>query len=147
MRPVVKGICPQNNNVNIVFSKYGEARPFLIDRLGDFCSYCENQITNPAVEHVQPKNSNLHLALAWNNFLLACVNCNSIKGHAPITMADYYWADIHNTFLLFDFHPQGVVTVKTNPHNSVNTVISNKTFSLTGLGNYGTLQPKRIEDG
>ena len=139
MRPVLKGNCPyDNNNSDIIFSEYGEARPLLISRIGDYCSYCENQITNLAVEHVQPKNHNQHLALSWSNFLLACINCNSIKGHEPIITTNYYWADLHNTYLLFDFHPQGVVTVKANLHPSVNRVLADNTFLLTGIGRYGT---------
>jgi uncharacterized protein (TIGR02646 family) len=143
MRPVTKGNCPQENGVDVVFAEYGEARQHLIDRVGDFCSYCEIQITNPAVEHVQPKNHNAGLALDWDNFLLACINCNSIKGHDPIVMADYYWADIHNTFLLFDFYPLGAVTLKNNPHHSVNIATSLRTLNLTGIERYGTSDADR----
>ena len=138
MRPVVKVNCPQNNNIDIVFARYGEARPYLINRIGDFCSYCENQITNPAIEHVKPKSLNQTLTLNWDNFLLACSNCNSIKGDAPINLANYYWSDLHNTFLLFDYFPQGVVTIKANLHPSVNPEMADNTFLLTGIGRYGT---------
>ncbi len=139
MRPILKGNCPQdNNNSDILFAAYGEARHYLIFRIGDFCSYCENQITNLAVEHVQPKSHNQNLMLSWDNFLLACINCNSIKGDVPIIIADYYWPDLNNTSLLFDFHPLGVVTVKANLHPSVNRVFAENTFLLTGIGRYGT---------
>jgi HNH endonuclease len=143
MRPVTKGKCPQENGIDVLFALYGEARHHLINRIGDYCSYCEIQITNPAVEHVQPKNHNAALALDWGNFLLACINCNSIKGHDTIVMTDYYWADIHNTFLLFDFHPLGAVTLKNNPHLSVNVAISQRTLNLTGIERFGTSDADR----
>lgn len=139
MRPVVKGNCPQDNNNNdIVFAEYGEARPQLIIRIGDYCSYCENQITNPAVEHIFPKLIYPDFLLEWSNFLLACTNCNSIKNQQQSNALEYYWADIHNTHLLFNFHPLGVVTLNANLHQSINRQIAENTFLLTGIGRYGT---------
>jgi hypothetical protein len=138
MRPLVKGNCPQDNNIDIVFAEYREARPHVINRIGDFCSYCENQITNPAIEHIIPKLMFPALLLEWSNFLLACLNCNSIKNQQQDNALEYYWADIHNTHLLFDFHPQGVVTINANLHPSVNIGTANNTFLLTGIGRYGT---------
>jgi hypothetical protein len=137
MRPVDKGACPQVNGVNITFAEYGDARPYLIERIGDYCSYCENQITNLAVEHVQPKSISPGLQLVWNNFLLACINCNSIKGDDPIALADYYWPDTHNTSLLFEFHPLGAVTIRPNLHHSIDAAIADRTFRLTGIGRFG----------
>ena len=137
MRPVTKRDTPTVNGTNVEINNYGDARPFLIDRLGDFCSYCENQITNPAVEHIQPKSIAPGIATNWYNFLLACVNCNSIKGHTPLNLDDYYWPDIHNTYLLFEYHPLGVVTIKINLHNSVDRDTAQRTLELTGLDRYG----------
>lgn len=58
MRPIVRGPCPKNDNdEDIQFAKYQEALPYLIDRLGRFCSYCERHIpTSLAVEHIRPKS-------------------------------------------------------------------------------------------
>jgi len=137
MRPVDKGDGPSNNGTPVIFAEYGDARPYLIDRLGDYCSYCENQITNPAVEHEQPKSVAPGIERNWYNFLLACVNCNSIKGHHLLNLDDYYWPDIHNTFLLFEYHPLGAVTVKNNLHASVDQNRAERTLELTGLNRYG----------
>ncbi|MGI8580747.1 MAG: hypothetical protein ACR2KX_01000, partial [Chitinophagaceae bacterium] len=81
MRPVEKGDWPQQNGDNIVYTEYGQARGELINRIGDYCSYCENQITNPHLEHEQPKSVAPGIELNWYNFLLGCVSCNSSKGH------------------------------------------------------------------
>lgn len=137
MRPVNKGDWPTENNEPIDFQEYGDARPHLINRLGDYCSYCENQITNPAIEHEQPKSVAPAIERSWYNFLLACVNCNSIKGHNLLNLDDYYWPDVHNTFLLFEYHPLGVVTVKNTLHNSVDRNKAQRTIELTGLDRYG----------
>jgi len=137
MRPINKGDWPTENGEPINFSEYGEARPYLIDRLGDYCSYCENQITNPAVEHEQPKSVAPEIERNWSNFLLGCVNCNSIKGHGLLNLDDYYWPDIHNTFLLFEFYPLGAVTVKTLLDPCVDVNRAHRTLNLTGLERYG----------
>ncbi|MEM8995751.1 MAG: HNH endonuclease [Acidobacteriota bacterium] len=67
------------------FEDYADAKADLVSRLGLFCSYCERAInTNLAVEHIQPKKGDFgrpDLAGRWENFLLACVNCNSTKGY------------------------------------------------------------------
>jgi hypothetical protein len=68
MRPIDKGNAPQ------VFTNYQDAKPFLTNQLGTYCSYCERRIaTNLAVEHILPKDINLpyaHLRNEWTNFLL-----------------------------------------------------------------------------
>ena len=78
MRPINRGDAPQ------AFNDYKAAKPFLTDRLGTYCSFCERRIpTNLAVEHILPKDEDLPFAdlrNEWTNFLLSCVNCNSSKG-------------------------------------------------------------------
>lgn len=71
------------------FADYDDAKPFLLARLGPFCSYCERRIpTNLAVEHIQPKGVPKYAPLekTWDNFLLACVNCNSTKGDDDVLL-------------------------------------------------------------
>jgi hypothetical protein len=63
---------------------YPNARRAMIDRIGQYCSYCELPIVaNLAIEHVVPKTSFPLLATRWSNFLLACAACNSKKGSLP----------------------------------------------------------------
>jgi 5-methylcytosine-specific restriction endonuclease McrA len=87
MRPIRRGSSPRQAD----FTNYREALPDLVGRLGMYCSYCERRIpTQLAVEHIQPKGLPASQALQgrWENFLLACVNCNSIKKDKPVSLAD-----------------------------------------------------------
>ena len=130
MRPVDKGAAPA------VYAKYGDAGPDLRDRLGDYCSYCERQIeTNLAVEHVQPKSVVSALILDWDNFLLACTNCNSTKGDTPIQVVDYFWPDADNTLRAFEYVRGGLI----EPHPRLPPAMALKavaTLTLTGLDRY-----------
>ncbi|MCW1941660.1 HNH endonuclease [Bacillus anthracis] len=75
-----------------------------MDRIGSYCSYCERSLGgNVAVEHIQPKSLHKELALTWDNFLLACVNCNSIKSNQSINLEEYLWPDKDNTLLAFHY--------------------------------------------
>ncbi len=106
MRPVARG---ENDKI---FSKYQQARDDLIDRLGEYCSYCEVRLeTGLAVEHVQPKSHKPGLLLDWNNFLLACGRCNSSKGSKDIQLDDYLWPDMDNTFVSFVYTNSGAVQI------------------------------------
>lgn len=116
MRPIVKGSNPKHpDGTEIIFSEYARSRRYLIDRIGEYCSYCERKIeANLAVEHVQPKDPNPNLELEWSNFLLACTNCNSTKGKKVINLDDYFWPDIDNTFQFYDYDSSGIVNVARN---------------------------------
>ena len=138
MRPVDRGAAPAT------YADYTEAGPDLRARLGDYCSYCERQIeTNLAVEHVQPKSVEQDLIADWDNFLLACTNCNSIKGHTRIQLVDYFWPDADNTLRAFEYVPGGMI----EPHPGLRPEMALKavkTLTLTGLDRYpgnGGLEP------
>lgn len=106
MRPIEKG---KNSKT---FNHYQEAKGDLIDRVGEYCSYCERGLpVCLAVEHVQSKSLHPELSLEWDNFLLACVNCNSNKFNIDIRLEDYLWPDRDNTFLAFVYKEGGVIAV------------------------------------
>jgi uncharacterized protein (TIGR02646 family) len=106
MRPIEKG---KNSKT---FNRYQDAKDDLIERLGEYCSYCERKLpASLAVEHVQPKSLHPELLLKWDNFLLACVNCNSSKLAKDIRLEDYLWPDTDNTFLAFVYHEGGRIAV------------------------------------
>jgi uncharacterized protein (TIGR02646 family) len=113
MRPVDKGAHPLNGDGSlVVFHAYADAAPYLRERLGRYCSYCERKIpTSLAVEHVIPKSHALALEKVWVNFLLACVNCNSQKGDKVIQLDDCLWPDIDDTFSAFTYEPSGAIKV------------------------------------
>jgi uncharacterized protein (TIGR02646 family) len=138
MRPVERGAAPQ------VFTNYRDAYPHLVDRLGDYCSYCERQIeTHLAVEHVQAKDPVPALATEWSNFLLGCVNCNSIKGDTAIVLADLVWPDTDNTISAFEYQAGGIV----EPRGGLSLELHGKakaTLRLVGLDKFpGNPDPNR----
>jgi uncharacterized protein (TIGR02646 family) len=73
MRPVDKGIN------ETTFTKPQDSKHDLLERLGEYCSYCERS-TDLAVEHKKAKSKYPELEKEWENFLLGCLNCNSSKG-------------------------------------------------------------------
>ena len=135
MRAVNRGNTPLDNaGVQIVFSEYPEARRYLIDRLGEYCSYCERHIpASLAVEHIRPKTHNPMLELRWDNLLLACPNCNSTKGHENIILADYALPHIDDTFDLFQYDSSAIVKPKLGL-NPIDLDKTKKTIKLVGLG-------------
>jgi hypothetical protein len=136
MRPVNRGDTPKDDNEHsISFKEYEDARDALIAQLGDYCSYCESPLLAPAVEHIQPKVKEPALEKTWNNFLLACPYCNSVKKDKTIdtnNLNAYFWADTDNTFRAFiyekDRSPQ-IDPSLTRAHQQ----IARDTLGLTGL--------------
>lgn len=108
MRPVQKGIAPK-----VDYARWSDARDDLIDVLGNYCSYCESPPFMPDIEHKDPK-SNLkyeHLALVWDNFLLACGYCNSLKGTKDTGARQVLFPDDKNTAWAFHYLPGGFIRV------------------------------------
>ncbi len=132
MRPVERGISPQTAD----FERYEDARPFLVSRLGSFCSYCERRIkTGLAVEHLQAKDGPYgrpDLIGSWTNFLLGCVNCNSSKGDRDVRFERLYFPDRDNTFVAIEYTPDGRVSV-VGTLTPAQAAIGRQTLALTGL--------------
>jgi hypothetical protein len=127
MRPVERGPAPR------VFAAYQEARNPLIERIGDYCSYCEVALhATVDVEHLRPKSLHPSLETEWSNFLLACTYCNSIKGDNDVAMEDFYWPDVDNTFRTFDYTVDSAPLVATTL-NPQQRLIAERTRQLTGL--------------
>jgi uncharacterized protein (TIGR02646 family) len=106
MRPIDRG---ENNKP---FSKYQQAKPDLIARLGYYCSYCEMRLpAGLGVDHVRPKSLHPELLLEWSNFLLACCICNPTKNNKEVSLSDYLWPDTDNTFLAFIYSEGGIITI------------------------------------
>ena len=106
MRPIDKGRSP------VAYSDYREALDDLEQRLGRYCSHCERRLgTGLAVEHKAPKSVHPNRALDWGNFLLSCVNCNSVKGDKDVRAGETLWPDEHNTVLAIRYARGGFVEV------------------------------------
>lgn len=137
MRPVDRGEHPKEEDGSArIYTSYSNARRDLIDRMGQYCSYCNQKLpASLAVEHVQPKSLFPALELEWENFLLACTNCNSTKGNKPVDLNDYLWPDVHNTDLAFVYTQDGKVQVNTNLNSQLQQKAQNL-LDLVGLEKY-----------
>lgn len=86
-----------------IYSKYGDARHDLAERIGYYCSYCEMGTNNMIeVEHVHPV-ANGGNELDWDNFLLSCKYCNTVKSNDNQDRTGYFWPDVDNTDLVYDY--------------------------------------------
>lgn len=117
MRPVHRGDWPKDGaGAEVTFADYGHARPHLIARLGDYCSFCEVQLSSPDVEHIRHKKGNPDLEREWSNLLLACRSCNSTKSTQVTTAADVearLWPHLDRTFEAYVYEAGGVVRLAT----------------------------------
>lgn len=103
MRPVDKGIAPQ------VYTHWGNARNDLGNKLDWCCSYCEMKVTNMLeVEHIVPRNQG-GAPLDWENFLISCKYCNTVKSDNNISRNGYIWPDRDNSDLAFSYSEQFVI--------------------------------------
>ena len=111
MRPVDKSRYTTNH---IEYNPYGDAKPDLIAAIGTFCSYCEREGFSSAldVEHIQDKDGHPDKEFLWNNFLLACKNCNSIKGTKEIDFPNIILPHMQNTFSPFEYLESGFIKIK-----------------------------------
>ncbi len=100
MRPVDKGKSPYKS-----IKDYHDAEPYLTEKIGAYCSYCEFPISHvPEVEHKESKNSGGALT-DWNNLLLACKYCNTRKKEyvKKGETNECIWPDMHNTFMAYTY--------------------------------------------
>lgn len=135
MRPVRRGPSPRQDD----FEDYADAKPELISRLGEYCSYCERRIvTLLAVEHIQPKSLHADLNGRWENFLLACTNCNSIKGNKAVCLDQILLPDRDNTFVALRYLPDGRIAVSAAAEIAGKAQQAQDTLTLTGLDRHAS---------
>lgn len=107
MRPVDKGNAPKT------YTKYGDARHDLSAVIGYYCSYCEMSTHNTIeVEHIHPISRG-GAKLDWNNFLLSCKYCNTVKSNKNASRQGYLWPDIDNTDFAFSYDEIDIIKPKT----------------------------------
>ena len=145
MRPVEKGPWPPdpaNPTLPKKYAPFDQAKDDLIAALGEYCSFCEweQPYSSLAVEHVQAKKYRdaagvaiyAHLSESWENFLLACRHCNSIKGNQNVALPGNYMPHLTNTWHCFVLGPGGIVEV--NPHLAAPALAAAETLmKLVGL--------------
>ncbi len=154
MRPVRRGRSPKTGD----YTDFHNAKPDLVSWIGSgwfddchlasYCSYCERKIdTNLAVEHIEPKdgpNGQPHLIGRWENFLLACVNCNSTKKDKQVILSDVFLPDRDNTFFAFTYLADGSIA-PSRQLSLPDVAIAERTLSLVGLDK--RLRETRDADG
>lgn len=134
MKPVKKGNLRRN------FTAYGEAKPELINRLGQHCSYCEafGAPQNLDVEHIYPKKPHPEYELKWKNFLIACKSCNTYKsihlgnGRQTRLESRFVWPHKDNTFKAYEYFPDGRIEVHQGLKKSVRRA-AEATRDMVGL--------------
>jgi len=142
MRPIRRGPSPRPND----FDDYRDAKAELVSRLGPYCSFCERRVaTNLAVEHVQPKGlpAYAHLTGRWDNFLLACVNCNSSKGARDVRLDAVLLPDRDNTCAALSYEPDGTVGPSPSASAAGLARMVDETLALTGLDKAAINTPDR----
>lgn len=134
MRPINKGSSPIRGD----FASYHDALPYLIERLGNYCSYCEREYDSAlTVEHIFPKIKQKHLEKRWSNLLLACNQCNPTKGDtdiAKIGKKNFIWPDEDDTYHMMEY--PAINAYRAAPAKGLSkkdALKVNNTINLTGI--------------
>ena len=111
MRPVDKSLYTTNQ---VQYNPYGDAKPDLIEAIGKYCSYCEREGFRSSldVEHIEDKSTYPAKKFLWINFLLACKNCNSIKGTNEVDFPNIILPHLDDTFSPFEYLESGYIKIK-----------------------------------
>jgi hypothetical protein len=108
VRPVDRGASPGTPPLN-----QDSAKELLIERLGEYCSYCECRVTQLIeLEHKIPQNLAKSGVVPWSeidcweNYTLACKACNVRKLDADTRpLNSYLWPDTDNPLLALEYSP------------------------------------------
>ena len=142
MRPIIKSIRNSATGTPLEFDPSRGAKHDLTNELGTFCSYCEKYVNRSSlhVEHIYGEKcrdmaGNLiygHLKYRWDNFLLACVNCNSVKGNKDIAVLNPYMPHENNLLHFIEIDIGASVQIK--PLVAGNEMLRTRAFiDLVGL--------------
>ena len=141
MRPVDRGPWPlDDENRTKSLHPYQRAKADLLDRLGNYCSYCE-RTGDLHVEHVISRKRCLELEEEWTNLLLGCANCNGTKRDRNPSRDGYLWPDQDDTQAAFEYLPEGIVQVRTELSEATRVKAENL-YELIGLGRRPTNDPQ-----
>ena len=142
MRSICRGPWPVGDDGNRQsFHRYQTARIPLIERIGEYCSYCERR-TDLDLEHVVPQKHANDLGTKWSNFLLGCRNCNSHNSCKNQSREGYLWPDRDNTFRAFEYRSGGRISVGEGLEPSEHSKAM-ELFALVDLGAPGTNTDRR----
>lgn len=131
MRPLDKSRYTTNQTE---YKPYGKAKSNLIEAIGKYCSFCEREGFSSSldVEHIEYKDTHKDKEFLWSNFLLACKNCNSIKGTTEITFQNIILPHLQDTFSPFEYLESGYIKIRDGVDDSLKTKIL-QLIDLIGL--------------
>ena len=134
-----------NLTVQSDYPKYGDAKNPLMASLGCYCSYCENDKDEEDlnVEHVAAKSQG-GSATAWENLLLSCGVCNSVKGKKVIDGTTCHLPHLNNTYLSLVYEAGGRVKVN-EALTGVSRQKAEELFGTLKLGRYPQENEKPTE--
>jgi uncharacterized protein (TIGR02646 family) len=142
MRPVVKSTKLTDAGQPLEFEPWGKAKSDLINEIGSFCSYCEKKVNRSSlhIEHIKGKkvkdNTGVliydSLKYRWDNFLLACCNCNSVKDNKDIVLTNPFLPHINNLVHFIEIGTGGIIKIK-NGVNGNNLTRTSAFINLVGL--------------
>jgi hypothetical protein len=154
MWPVQRGDIPIDDKTGLpkVVNDYKLWRSDLIERIGDYCSYCNIPLSHARqVEHVVAQSLGGGIT-DWNNLLLACGPCNLAKSDEQCPPTTHYLPDYHNTHLALayeevDFLSKGKLRHGCTVVVSVNAPDQNKSRNTIKLLNLNNLEyePKAVD--
>lgn len=122
MRPIIKTVKWRSPGVPLEYKPWGDAKPVLAAEIGKYCSYCEryNSLSALEVEHLHAKDIEdaagvkvyNHLKYRWDNFLLACKNCNTTKSKKDIATLSPYLPHENNLLEYIEIDVGGTIKIK-----------------------------------
>lgn len=128
MRPVIISIKTDEHGLPMEYKPYTKAKNELVDELGDFCSYCEKKVNKSSlhIEHIFAKaaadpdgnEKYRHLEYRWDNFLLACSHCNSIKRNKDIALTNPFMPHLNNIVHCIEIIEGGLIKITDNAQDN-----------------------------
>ena len=96
------------------YNPWGRAKSELINEIGSYCSYCEKKVNRSSlhIEHVLDKMNYDNLKYKWDNFLLACCNCNSIKAGKNVALTNPFLPHQNNLVHFIEVDRGGCIKIK-----------------------------------
>mgnify|MGYP000501237226 CR=1 FL=1 len=124
MRPIQRSDKFDTAGNPVEYNPWSDAKKTLIDEIGDYCSYCGKHLTRSAlaIEHIHAKKCTNTAGVFiyesqqyhWNNFLLSCTNCNSVKANKDVVILQPYLPHLDNLLCGIEITQSGLIQLKTN---------------------------------
>ncbi len=121
MRPI---IISKKKGQDSIYNPWRLAKLELINEIGAYCVYCEKKLSRSAldIDHVLGKKvkdasgrlkyEGSEYTFNWNNFMLACKNCNSIKSNKDIAETNPYLPHTNNLLHFMLIKEGGLIEIK-----------------------------------